>query len=85
MTIKTIKTITGETLNIAKVGSKKWYGTHVYGLTKKVVWEDENGGMWVRVSGEWRKVEYRVWGSFGQYTDTSSVMEFVRFTAVDAA
>jgi hypothetical protein len=70
---KTIKTYKSETLTITKLGSFSWYNTHAYGLTKKVVWQDENGGMWVRMNGEFVNVNFRKWGTYAQYVDTNAV------------
>lgn len=80
----TIKTYEHETLTITRLGSFSWYSTHAYGLTKKVVWKDENGGMWVRMNGKFQKVMFRKWGTYAQYTDTSAVEPTFRWqTAVE--
>ena len=79
MTTKTIRTYKHETLTITKLGSFNWHNTHAYGLTKKVVWQDENGGMWVRMSGEFQKVVFYKWGTYAQYTDTNAVMPTFRY------
>lgn len=71
--VKTIETKDHETLTIFKLGSFNWYNNNAYGRTKKVVWKDENGGMWVRMNGQFQKVKFRTWGTYCQYTDVSSV------------
>lgn len=69
----TIKTNKKEILNITKGKSLRWYSTNAYGGTKKVVWHDENGGMWVKMSGEFREVRYRTYGFDGDMVDKNAV------------
>jgi len=55
---KTIKVnFRNETLTISKFATKTWGWL---GRTNRVVWKDQNGGMWVRMSGEWIEVQYYV-------------------------
>ena len=70
----TIKTNKCETLNLTKGESLRWYNTNAYGMTKKVVWNDENGGMWVRMSGKFIEVCYRRFGFYDDNIDENGVM-----------
>lgn len=69
----TIKTNKREILNITKGESKRWYSATAYGLTKRVVWHDENGGMWVKMNGKFEEVRYRTFGFYGDMVDESAV------------
>ena len=58
---KTIKVrYSNEVLTITKVGPKRWRNIHAYGLTNRIVWKDQNGDMWVRMSGKWIQVQYYI-------------------------
>ena len=74
MTTTTIKTNKCETLTITKGKSLRWYDTHAYGLSKRVVWHDENGGMWVRMNGKFIEACYYVYGRIETYVDENGVM-----------
>lgn len=73
MTTTTIKTNKGETLNITKGKSLSWYNTHAYGMTKKVVWHDEDGGMWVKMNGKFIEACYHLYGRIETYVDETGV------------
>lgn len=73
MTTTTIKTNKREVLNITKGKSLRWYNTNAYGLSKKVVWHDEDGGMWVKMNGKFIEVCYRMYGYIETYVDENGV------------
>lgn len=73
MTTTAIKTNKGETLNITKGKSLRWHSVHACGLSKRFVWHDENGGMWVKANGKYIEARYRAYGFYGDKVDENAV------------